>query len=104
LGLPLFSPEVFVLSSLRFGVASFFIAGLCFEPTTEGCDNALLVVGFGLLGIIAFVEYGDSIIGNFDYGCWYFRDGAYIAASGLHRLYLIKNLMPLQASLVRKRV
>jgi hypothetical protein len=30
--LPLFSSEVFVLSLLFFGVASFFIGGLCFEP------------------------------------------------------------------------
>jgi hypothetical protein len=40
LGLPLFSSEVFLLSPLRFVVASFFIGGLSFEPTNEGCNNA----------------------------------------------------------------
>jgi hypothetical protein len=49
LGLPLFSSEVFVLSPLCFGVASFFIGGLCFEPTIEGCDNALLVLALAYL-------------------------------------------------------
>jgi hypothetical protein len=28
------------LSPLCFGVASFFIGDLCFEPTNEGCNNA----------------------------------------------------------------
>jgi hypothetical protein len=32
LGLPLFSSEVFLLSPLHFGVASFFIGGFSFEP------------------------------------------------------------------------
>jgi hypothetical protein len=32
LGLPLFSSDVFALSPLCFGVASFFIECLCFEP------------------------------------------------------------------------
>jgi hypothetical protein len=31
LGLPLFSSKFFVMSPLRFGVAYFFISGLCFE-------------------------------------------------------------------------
>jgi hypothetical protein len=38
LGLPLFSSEVFDLGPLCFGVASFFIGGLWFEPMGEGCD------------------------------------------------------------------
>jgi hypothetical protein len=29
---------------LHFGVASFFIGGLSFEPISEGCDDAILVV------------------------------------------------------------
>jgi hypothetical protein len=36
--------EVFLLNLLHFGVASFFIEGLSFEPTGEGCDNAPSVV------------------------------------------------------------
>jgi hypothetical protein len=44
--LPLFSSNVFVLSPLHFGVASFFIGGLCFEPMNEGCNNAPLFVAF----------------------------------------------------------
>jgi hypothetical protein len=102
LGLPLFLSKVFVLSLLYFGVASFFIGGFCFEPSTKGCDNALLVIGFGLPGIIGFIEYGASVASDFDSGGRYFREGAYIAASGLHGLYLIKNLTPLRLPLWRK--
>jgi hypothetical protein len=39
-GLPLFLSEVFVLSPLHYGVASFFIGGICFESMNEGCLNA----------------------------------------------------------------
>jgi hypothetical protein len=39
-GLPLFSLEVFILNPLCFGIATFFIRGLCFEPTNKDCNNA----------------------------------------------------------------
>jgi hypothetical protein len=56
------------LSPLHFGVVSFFIRGSCFEPTIEGYDNALLVIGFGLPDVIAFVEYGASVASDFNNG------------------------------------
>jgi hypothetical protein len=61
-GLPLFSLEVFlfdpiafwdylffhqrsfILSPLCFGVASFSLKAFLFEPTSEGCENAHLVM------------------------------------------------------------
>jgi hypothetical protein len=39
-GCHFFHQRSFVLSLLRFGVASFLIGGLCFEPMNEGCNNA----------------------------------------------------------------
>jgi hypothetical protein len=49
LRLPLFSSVVFVFSPLSFRVASFFIGGLCFEPTNEGCNNTHLFVALAYL-------------------------------------------------------
>jgi hypothetical protein len=77
-----FSSEVFVLSPLRFGVASFFIGGLCFEPTNEGCNNAPSFVALDYLmyqlwsntelALVAILTMVINILGN----------KAYIIASG----------------------
>jgi hypothetical protein len=65
LGLPLFSSEVFVLSPLRFGVASFFIVEFCFEPMIERSNRApLLMPSRG--GTEALVEYQDKLVSYFD--------------------------------------
>jgi hypothetical protein len=49
LGLPLFLSEVSLLSPLSFGVPSFFIGGLSFEPMSEGCGNAPLIMALAYL-------------------------------------------------------
>jgi hypothetical protein len=66
-GLPLFSSEVFILSPLCFGVSYFFIGGLCFEPMTEGCNNAPLFLALAFLAYQV-VKYRASVASNFDDG------------------------------------
>jgi hypothetical protein len=67
LGLPLFSSDIFVLSSLRFGVASFFIRGLGFYPMNKGRNNAPSFVA-GLSGVTTFVKYRASVASDLDNG------------------------------------
>jgi hypothetical protein len=62
------------------------------------------VHGFCLLGVIAFVKCRATVASNFDDGDLCFGKEAYIIASGLHGLRLIKNLTPSRASPMRKRV
>jgi hypothetical protein len=64
----------------------------------------VFVHGFGSLGVIAFVEYRASVASDFDKN-WRHIGGveACINASCLTRLRLIKNLMPLWVSPVRKK-
>jgi hypothetical protein len=92
------------LIPLCFRVDSFFIGGLSFKPTNEGCNNAHSFVALAFLAchllsntelvLLAILMMMMTFLGN----------EAYIIASGLHGLYLIKNLTPSRASPMRKRV
>jgi hypothetical protein len=104
MGLPLFSLEVFVLRPLHFGVASFFIGCLCFEPTNKGCNNVPLFVALAYLvyqllsntelALLAILMMVINILEN----------KAYFIASGLHGSRLVKNLTSSRASPVREIV
>jgi hypothetical protein len=48
-GVASFLSEVSLLSSLSFEVPSFFIRGLSFEPMSEGCGNAPLIMALAYL-------------------------------------------------------
>jgi hypothetical protein len=75
LGLPLISSEVFDLSPLHFGVASFFIGSLWFEPMNKGYNNAPSFVALASRHNSFFIKYGASIASNFDDGDQCFREG-----------------------------
>jgi hypothetical protein len=77
------------LNSLHFGVASFFIRGLCFEPMNEGSHNAL--------SFMALAYLAHQLLSNTE------LELLVIIASGLHGLHLIKNLILSRASPMRKR-
>jgi hypothetical protein len=89
-----FSSEVFCLNPLHFGIASFFIGGLLFKTTSEGCNNAPSFVALSYieyqllsnteLALLAILMMVINVLGN----------EAYIIASGSYGLLLIKNLMP----------
>jgi hypothetical protein len=99
------------LSPLRFGVASFFIGGLYFEPTNEGCNNAPLFMALTYLAYQLLSNtwvpplFRASNASNFDDDnqCFW-GNKAYIIVLGLHGFCLIKNLTPSWATPVRKRV
>jgi hypothetical protein len=86
------------------GVVSFFVEGLCFEPTNECGNNAPSFVALAYLpqqllsnaelALLAISMMVINVLGK----------EAYITALGLHELCLIKNLIPSWASPVRKRV
>jgi hypothetical protein len=92
------------MSPFCFGVASFFIGCLYFEPTNRGCNNASSFVALAYLvyqllsntklALLAISMVVTNVLGNEDY----------IIAFRLHGFRLIKNLIPLRASPVRKRV
>jgi hypothetical protein len=64
------------LSLLHSRVASFFIRGLSFEPTSGGCNNMPSVMAFGLPGVTTFIECGASIASDFDGGDQHFGEGS----------------------------
>jgi hypothetical protein len=92
------------MSPLHFGVASFFIRDLCYEPTNECCNNAPWFVALAYLAyqllpnielaLLAISMMVINILGN----------EAYTVALGLHGLLHIKNLTSSWASHLRKRV
>jgi hypothetical protein len=65
------------LSPLHFGVAPFFIGGLCFEPTNKGCNNVPLFVSLAYLvyqllsntelALLAILRMVINVLGNEDY-------------------------------------
>jgi hypothetical protein len=104
LGLPLFSSEAFVLSSLHFVVASFFIGDLCFEPMNEGCNYAPSFMALAYLAYQLLSNTELALLAILIMVINVLTNEAYIIASGLQGLCLIKILMPSRASTMRKRV
>jgi hypothetical protein len=89
---------------MHFRVAIFFIRGLCFEPTSEGCNNAHLFVALAFLVYQVFSNTELVLLAILMIVVTLLGNETYIIASGLHGLRLVKNLMPSWASPMRKRV
>jgi hypothetical protein len=83
-----------LFESLAFWDCLFFIGGLLFKTTSEGCNNAPSFVALSYieyqllsnteLALLAILMMVINVLGN----------EAYIIASGSYGLLLIKNLMP----------
>jgi hypothetical protein len=83
--------EVFVFSPLHFGVTSFFIGGLCFEPMNEGCDDAPSFVALAYLPYQLLLNIELALLAISTMVINVFGNKAYIIASGLHGLHLNKK-------------
>jgi hypothetical protein len=92
------------LSPLHFGVATFFIGSLHFEQMNQGCNNALLFVALVYLAYLLLSTTELALLAISMMAINVLENEAYIIASRLHGLRLIKTPMPLRASPVRKRV
>jgi heme/copper-type cytochrome/quinol oxidase subunit 3 len=70
---------------------------------SEGSDSAPLLMA-SRFGAGALVEYGANLVSNFGPAASCFLEQSFYRYFGVHRLRLIKSLMPLLVSPVRKRV
>jgi hypothetical protein len=106
LGLRLFHWRYLFLRPLHFVIASFFIRGLCFWANERGVWWYPFGRGSGSSernSHFSNTELAWLAISTAWYSLFSGKE-AYIDASGLHGLRIVKHLTPLRASLVRKRV
>jgi hypothetical protein len=70
---------------------------------SEGSDSVPLLMAL-LFSAKALVEYRANLVSDFDPNASCFRERCIYYCFGVHRLCLIKNLTPLWATPMRKRV
>jgi hypothetical protein len=70
---------------------------------SEGSDTTLILMA-SLFSVDTLVEYEAQFVSDFDTKGSCFGEWSFYYCIGVYRLYLVKNLTPMQASPVRKRV